>query len=54
MGGMCDGRMVVITGAARGVVRAHTLAFAEGAKVVVNDLGAEQQAFPAKPADLTA
>ena len=42
MRGICDGRVVVITGAARGIGRAHALAFAaEGAKVVVNDLGAE-------------
>ncbi len=39
--GICDGRVVVITGAGRGLGRAHALAFAaEGAKVVVNDLGA--------------
>ena len=42
MAGICDGRVVVITGAARGIGRAHALAFAaEGARVVVNDLGAE-------------
>src|SRR3546814_18751805 len=42
MSGICDGRVVVITGAARGIGRAPALAFAaEGAKVVVNDLGAE-------------
>ncbi len=42
MTGICDGRVVVITGAARGIGRAHALAFAsEGARVVVNDLGAE-------------
>jgi NAD(P)-dependent dehydrogenase (short-subunit alcohol dehydrogenase family) len=42
LAGICDGRVVVITGAARGIGRAHALAFAaEGAKVVVNDLGAE-------------
>ncbi|HEX4866162.1 MAG TPA: SDR family oxidoreductase [Acidimicrobiales bacterium] len=42
MSGICEGRVVVITGAARGIGRAHALAFAaEGAKVVVNDVGAE-------------
>ena len=38
--GICDGRVVVITGAGRGLGRSHALAFArEGAKLVVNDLG---------------
>ncbi len=38
---ICDGRVVIITGAGRGLGRSYALAFAaEGAKVVVNDLGA--------------
>ncbi|MHB8190983.1 MAG: SDR family oxidoreductase [Ferrimicrobium sp.] len=38
----CTDRVVIITGAGRGIGRAHALLFAEhGAKVVVNDLGAE-------------
>src|ERR1700677_136244 len=40
--GICDGRIVVITGAGRGIGRQHALEFAsQGAKIVVNDLGAE-------------
>ncbi len=40
MAGICEGRVVVITGAGGGIGREHALAFArEGAKVVVNDLG---------------
>ncbi|NCY17879.1 MAG: SDR family NAD(P)-dependent oxidoreductase [Actinobacteria bacterium] len=42
--GICDGKVVVITGAGRGLGREHALAFAaEGAKVVVNDVGASLQ-----------
>jgi NAD(P)-dependent dehydrogenase (short-subunit alcohol dehydrogenase family) len=38
--GALDGRVVVITGAGRGIGREHALLFArEGARVVVNDLG---------------
>lgn len=38
--GICDGRTVIITGAARGLGRSYALAFAaEGANVVVNDIG---------------
>ncbi|MFD8210216.1 SDR family oxidoreductase [Streptomyces sp. NPDC059695] len=40
MTGLCNGRVVIVTGAGRGLGRAHALAFAaEGAKLVVNDLG---------------
>lgn len=44
---LCEGRVVVITGAGRGLGRAHALAYAaEGARVVVNDLGVGPDGTP--------
>ena len=42
MSGILEGRVAIITGAGRGIGREHALMMAgQGAKIVVNDLGAE-------------
>ena len=41
--GICEGRVVIVTGGARGIGREYCLEYArQGAKVVVNDLGGDR------------
>jgi NAD(P)-dependent dehydrogenase (short-subunit alcohol dehydrogenase family) len=46
---LCEGRVVIVTGAGRGIGREYALMLAEhGAKVLVNDLGSARDGTPGK------
>ena len=54
MSNFCEDRVVIVTGAARGLGREYALMLAaHGAKVIVNDLGAESDGSSASTTPAT-